>query len=138
MTEYWLQKKTIGGWSQVTWYDNQEQAMTNFNNVSKGDTGYSWRLVEANTVVEKLLEEIVEVPPPEFIPIEPRVRLKPVAATPMAAGWDKPMGDDPIKDTGHPTHGGKGQIWVVNRATAHKTKISPDQLQEFEAKGYAK
>lgn len=158
MTEYWLQKKTIGGWSQVTWYDNQDQAMTNFNNVTKGDTGYSWRLVEANTVVEKLLEEIVEVEAPilDQIPRKscygktatwnaPKAESHPATdfsekltserpcktAGVSGDGWDKPM--DAVL-----THRGKGQIWVVNRATAHKTKIAADRLQEFEAKGYVK
>lgn len=139
--EYWLQKKTIGGWSQVTWYADKDQAMANFNNITRGDTGYSWRLIEANTVVEKLLEEVVEIEAPEFIPNFKKAERAPVRANPIldsrAQGdWSKPMGASPIENAGALAHKGKGQIWVVNRTTAHKTKIDPARLQEFEANGY--
>jgi hypothetical protein len=61
--EYWLQKKTLGGWSHVTWYAIKEEAKLNFDRVSAGDSGYSWRLVKIEVIEQKLLDEVIEVEP---------------------------------------------------------------------------
>jgi len=65
MTEYWLQKKTIGGWSNVTWYSDQKQAEENYKRAwAGGKSGYSWRLFsidETNLIMEDLLDEVTEV-----------------------------------------------------------------------------
>ena len=63
--EYWLQKKTIGGWSMVTWYSDLEQAQANYSKcVGKGDSGYSWRLCEVKAVKEDMLNDVVNVEAP--------------------------------------------------------------------------
>lgn len=61
MTEYWLQKKTIGGWSHVTYYTDVEQAKINYKSASEGNSGYSWRLVSVEVIECKMLEDVVEV-----------------------------------------------------------------------------
>jgi len=71
MTEYWLQKKTLGGWSHVTWYANEAEARANFDKC-KSNSGYSWRVVKAEVIVEAMLEEVTEVEPPHSdSPIHP-------------------------------------------------------------------
>lgn len=134
MNEYWLQKKTIGGWSHVTWYDNIDQAKVNFDRASNGNSGYSWRLVKVEMIEKKLLEEAIPIEPPA-------VELAQVA-TPMATGWDKPMAVHlPVVATpssSQARHGLAGKIWMVNRQTGHKTRIDPVEQQAFEANGYQK
>lgn len=96
MTEYWLQKKTIGGWSHVTWYDNPEQAKRNFDNCSKDNNGYSWRLVKVETVEVKMLEEVVTVEAPK-VEIAAKANVwagNEVKVTADASGWGKPTNGD--------------------------------------------
>lgn len=99
MTEYWLQKKTIGGWSHVTWYSDLEQAQLNFTKVSAGNSGYSWRVVKAETVVEKMLDDStpIEAPEIELTNVKWITKDEALKQFPLAkSGWIKPR--QPIQD----------------------------------------
>lgn len=65
MTEYILQKKTLGGWSTVSYWTANEFEIANasFDKCSKGNNGYSWRLLKCEVFAEKRLEEEVNTTP---------------------------------------------------------------------------
>lgn len=90
MTEYWLQKKTIGGWSQVTNYRDLDQAKRNFVScVGKGDSGYCWRLAEVKELEVSMLDEIVEISyiPPDISITKDMVDIHEAMRDPQKSGW---------------------------------------------------
>lgn len=129
--EYWLQKKTIGGWSHVTWYSTIDEAMSNFNRVSGDLNGYSWRVVKVELVEERLLTDAAPILSPETI-------LTPARSNdwskPVKLASDNPMATAIISEPSR--HGLSGKIWMVNRQSGHKTRIDPSLMQEFEERGY--
>lgn len=152
MTEYWLQKKTIGGWSHVTWYDSLEQAMANFKSASDGDSGYCWRVVEAKPIAEKMLAEVVPVEAPNTkLEVARRNVWAGQASAPAsqpvinsgwggssAAGWGNPASVKPSPAAGPPAHGLAGKVWMIHHAKKIKTRIDPNEVDKYLAEGYVK
>lgn len=158
MTEYHLQKRGLATWQYITWYDNIEQAKRNFNNVSKGDTGYSWRLVEVIVIEERLLSDQKEAEPDEdiYVPnkntvtipaedwrkadmgVKPaRKVVQPVIdpwATRAALDLNKPASEPAIK----PDHGLTGSVWVGNPKTKEKRRVVGFEAQKLLAEGWIK
>lgn len=156
-TEYWLQKKTIGGWSHVTWYETLAVTQANFANVSAGNSGYSWRIVEAKTIEEKLLDEVVEVyPTPLHELTNNALKASPAqwaaaseasqnkqsgwGATP-GAGWGEtikiinpsPNAPPSVSDG----RGAKpGSVWLVHHGKKHKTRVAASEVDAMIAQGY--
>lgn len=140
MTEYWLQKKTIGGWSMVTWYSELEQAMLNYSKcVGKGDSGYSWRLIEAKTIAEDMLAEVTNVETPE---LEQKTTSWGATIKPKLVnnGWGNPTpkpvasrwgSDSEIKE-----HGMVGKVWMLNHKLKERARVNPDEVESRKANGW--
>lgn len=132
MTEYWLQKKTIGGWSHVTWYDSYEQAKFNFDNVSKGNSGYSWRIVKAEMVEEKLLQETT--------PIEaPNTKLETAKANVWAGSTPNAIGewsDTPKPDSVKSEHGMTGKVWMIHHQKKLRARVPENSIEQYQKDGY--
>lgn len=137
-TEYWLQKKTVGGWSHVTYYSDELEARTNLDKVAIPNNGYSWRLVKAEVIEERMLEEVVEV-------TKPSLEANEIA---KAALWGKSVQDASngwgASNTGwndkveKQSHGLAGKVWMINRSTQTKTRVDPSQVAEFETRGFVR
>lgn len=149
--EYWLQKKIIGGWSHVTWYADLATATENFNRASAGNSGYSWRVVKAETVVEKLLDEVVEAPVIEQ-PLKPKscwgMPLPASQDAPKLSGWEQAAsgwgnvtGNNP-NPAGYGSvtgeHGLSGSVWLVHHGKKHKTRVAADKVAAMMADGYVR
>jgi hypothetical protein len=122
MTEYWLQKKTLGGWSHVTWYADLEQAQENYGRCLL-NKGYSWRLIKAETVVEHLLDETTEIEPPAI-------------EEPKQTGWGSSFnwGKSPDNETttlNKPDHGMTGKVWVINHKTKERKRVDPEVADQL-------
>lgn len=163
MIEYWLQKKTIGGWSNVTWYSEAEAAKINYDTLRKG-VGYSYRMCKVEVVEQHLLEEIVEVPSykeevkkiwttPESEAkanvwggqkIKPGVQvqeLEPKSSwTTPSLGWgEKPASGWNSFNEGNsvkPEHGLSGSVWVIHHANKDKKRVPASEVDDMLAKGY--
>lgn len=156
-TEYWLQKKTIGGWSHVTWYADKDQALKNFKTaVGNGMSGYSWRLIEAVELEVSMLQEVTEVTLPDNPVIGEAVTITNNTDKPLKVnGWgqqtivepktswgrlpinidkDKNISSVPIK----PEHGLSGSVWVINHKDRVKKRIKANELDSMLAQGYEK
>lgn len=144
MTEYWLQKKTIGGWSMVTWYGDAEQAKRNYDScVGNGSSGYSWRLVEVETIAESLLEEVVEVRAPELsIAAKQTAWGKPeLKPAPVINGWGNPaIKPAPVGWGIHtvpkPEHGMVGKVWMMNHSLKQRGRFDPNEVESRKANGW--
>lgn len=149
ITEYWLQKKTIGGWSHVTWYSTAEEARKNYDIVAVPNNGYSWRISMVTVIAERLLEEVVKVEAPEIeqkltswgAPINKKP--SPIASDGWGAtgtvsnGWNStPI--HPIKNEPPSEHGLTGSVWVINHQTREKSRVPANELDNYLAKGYVK
>lgn len=138
MTEYWLQKKTIGGWSVVTWYDNQEQAEKNYNECIKAK-GYAWRLVKVETLHLQPLEDMIEVNQPQVEPFQDKPKVIGWADGPSKA--PNQMANNPWGSTVpsvKPEHGLSGSVWVINHTLRVKARIAGNQLEKYLAEGYVR
>lgn len=161
-TEYWLQKKTIGGWSMVTWYSELEQASKNYDQLRK-NIGYSYRMAEVKIVQEHLLDEVVKVEAPE-VELDAKANVWGGQQKPQATGgWTKPeqqtnngwntleiktklssidttnnpWGKDDRGDLAEPKeHGLTGSVWVIHHANKHKCRVSANDIDDMLAKGY--
>lgn len=140
--EYWLQKKTIGGWSVVTWYDNQEQAEKNYNECIK-NVGYAWRLVKVEVMSEQRLEEEKEIIPPVIQPVQfIKKTLDPWQAAPQSEnqmainpwGATMPSVSDPSPTKSE--HGLSGSVWLVHRGLKIKGRFAADKVDAMMAQGY--
>lgn len=143
MIEYWLQKKTIGGWSQVTRYAEAEKqlATDNFNRLSKGDSGFSWRLCEVKVIEEKLLVDHEEV---EEVRIDAISRL---SMKDIKSAWGEPKqtindvwGSKPLAQpswsdtpsTSEVQHGMVGKVWLINHIEKKRCRVSAKEAELLE------
>ena len=131
MTEYWLQKKTLIGWSIVTWYDNIEQAETNYNRLRQS-AGYSYRMVKVEVVQEHLLDEVTKI---EVSELEEPIKVpKPWADVPAIVPTTPTWGATttaPVE-----VHGMAGKIWLINHAKKQKRRVAPDEVEALIAQGW--
>lgn len=137
MTEYWLQKKTLGGWSHVTWYGTEAEAITNMNKACAGDSGYSWRVCRVDVLAEKLLQDHEEPKKPE---LEHAAAKTNVWAGQSKGGWDVGVVDngwsDFKSDSEKSEHGMSGKIWLVNHSLKEKKRINPAEVDAMLASGW--
>lgn len=136
MSEYWLQKKTIGGWSVVTWYDSQEQAEKNYNECIKSK-GYAWRLVKVETLQLQPLEDMIEVSQPQVEPSQDKPKVIGWADGPSKA--PNQMANNPWSSTVpsvKPEHGLSGSVWLVHRGLKIKGRFAADKVDAMMAEGY--
>lgn len=149
MIEYWLQKKTISGWSNVTWYDNQEQALKNFAGMSAGNSGYSWRVMKAEVVEQRLLDEVVTVPAPELEDKAAAFKANhgwgvpgAINPAPVVQGWGKPSNSTSISPSpddfnkSEAQHGLSGSVWLVHHGLKKKTRVPASEADALIAQGY--
>lgn len=132
MIEYWLQKKTLGGWSHVTRYIELEEAKANYDRCSKGNSGYSWRLCEITVIEEKLLEDHSEVE-----------NIKPVSN-----GWSDVKASDiwvntnpksnlwaETPSTSDVQHGMVGKVWMINHSSKVRMRANAEDVESLLATG---
>lgn len=153
MTEYWLQKKGLGGWSMVTWYSDLDQAMTNYRKcLDNGMSGYSWRLCKVEAVEVSMLDEVTEIEAPSLEPSIPVVRKpwtdsiqplpvkKPWGATPTPAWGGSFKIINPEPNEGLSARPGRpdlvGKVWMVNHLTKSKVRVSPEEVKLMTEAGY--
>jgi len=136
MTEYWLQKKTIGGWSMVTWYSDLDQAKLNYDRLKQG-AGYSYRLVQVEAIQEDMLDEVVTVEAPE---IEQTAKanvwggqIKKPDTSSGFSGWG-----DMLSNSSKLEHGLSGSVWVINHSTKDKKRVPAGELDAMIAQGYVR
>ena len=143
MTEYVLQKKLLGRWDYVTYYTEAEleTAKRSFDKVSKGDTGYSWRLVKLEVMDEKLLNDPTPLGKAEDVSEDwhsvnnstsgwansPQAKVN-------AASWLKSNGG-PVADN---KHGLTGSVWVGNPTTKEKKRVPAVEAEQMLANGWIK
>lgn len=163
MTEYWLQKKTLGGWSII--------GKTTLENFAKLDqnSGYSWRLVKAEVVEERLLEDHEE--PRPSLDISDTIGMKDLqrgkawlSNAPDASGVPEPASPIDNSDWGQAipavvqdaamygvgfsqdgkhipaeqVHGNVGKIWMVNHSIKEKLRVNSNEVESYFAKGFVK
>jgi len=160
MTEYWLQKKTIGGWSMVTYYVDADEAWRNYAScVGNGMSGYSWRLVRVETIKEDMLNDVVDIQSPDYDAIlfgrsfsKDGVRVPAekvlIQDAPKSTGWGadtsrwgKPASIDPSPaGVINPSteHGLTGSVWLVHHGLRKKTRVSADKVDAMMKEGYVK
>lgn len=142
MNEYWLQKKTLGGWSHVTWYASKEEALANLAKLNS-QSGYSWRVVQAIVIEEKLLDEVTEVKPPEVNDkIKERVWTMKTQSDAIKSGWDDKPKVKSISGWGNVAsmqpeagqymeqkeHGLSGKVWLIHHARKDKIRVHADEV----------
>lgn len=130
MTEYVLQKKLLGRWDYVTWYsaDELDKATRSYENMTKGDTGYSWRLVRLETISEKILKGEREIERDEV-----EVEAQPVVKNEgwgNSSGWSTPAPK--------PDHKLSGSVWVGNPTTKKKKRVPAAEAATMMANGWIK
>lgn len=140
MTEYWLQKKTLGGWQTVSWWAEAElaKAQASYNSCSKPDSGYSWRLCKVEILTEARLDEEIEAKPTNLdfnsqsngeLIIPP---LKGIwADTKPKSQW----GDVPV-DSSNPEHGMVGKVWMIHHQLKLKKRVDPAEVDGMIGQGY--
>ena len=149
MTEYVLQKKTFGGWSYVTWYDNLDQAKRNFDIASANGNGYSWRMVKLDVIEERLLADPVPVPQPDSVePLsdngwrkvqEPVQSVKSAWGNQAAPGWGKPtVRAATASEPSNSSHGMVGKVWLGNPTTKEKKRVEPSMVDAMMKEGWVK
>lgn len=127
--EYVLQKKTLGGWSYVTWYTDVNEALRNLKAaVADGYSGYSWRVVEL-----KVIEEVLNKDELEALPTE-----KEEAVEPVKSGWGKPTGAAWGVPAPKAEHGLAGKVWLANRELKEKRRVDPSEVEVMMAQGWFK
>jgi len=146
--EYWLQKKTIGGWSMVTWYATIEEALKNYQSCLTSGKGYSWRLCKVEVVEASMLDEVVEVaapelPEPVFIKTKPPQIINQTDWTGVASTWgEKRTTDDPspgaVVSTRPPRLDLIGSVWLVHHGLKKKTRVASHLVESMLAQGYEK
>lgn len=129
MTEYVLQKKLLGRWDYVTWYgaDELDKAQRSYNNMTKGDTGYSWRLVRLETLHEKLLDGSREIEKEEA-EVE-----QPVASN----SWNN-VASSFSTPAPKPDHKLSGSVWVGNPITKEKKRVPAAEAATMLEQGWIK
>lgn len=142
MTEYWLQKKTIGGWSNITWYEDKNQAEVNYDKVRQ-NAGYSYRLVEVTTLQEHRLQEETIIEPPsvdDYKKVKEKIWSTP---EPKKDGWgdvntkpDNHWGKGPSGELNETKHGMSGKVWMINHTNKTRVRVTPDEVQRMTEAGY--
>lgn len=160
MTEYWLQKKTIGGWSHVTSYHDEAQAKRNFAScVGNGMSGYCWRLVEVKEIEASMLNDVVPImhdtdsgwiktiePKPDssgwgaFRPADILVQDAPKSAEqPTRRPWGQnstSINPSPaILNPEASEHGLSGSVWVVHHGFKKKLRVNQETAKQLLAGG---
>lgn len=152
MTEYWLQRRTLGGWSMITWYDETEKdkAERSFKTLVETRKGYAYRVVTVETLCEHLLDDMTPVDKPE---IEEDVKSKPDIIIPKSEwgkseGWgsivnasvkpDDFWGNNPSGDRTESSHGMIGKVWLGNPVTKEKKRVDPSEVDAMMANGWIK
>lgn len=156
MTEYWLQKKMLAGWSVVTWYDNLEQAQENYKKCLN-NIGYSWRLVKVETVECQMLDEVTEVKAPEIELVKSKSKNDWGASTNLNDGWStktpfvdialkqasdwsnwKPAGAAIINPgTGSDGRGAKpGSVCLMHHGLKKRMRAMPNEVDVMIAQGW--
>ncbi len=160
MIEYWLQKKSLSRWDYVTWYTDRQAALLNLHNVAVPDNGYSWRVVEVNTIEQINLEDHTELEPAEIIPIPQSPTIKPtdiVTWGKKPSGWSdikksdfgsELSGWNSFKTSGDPgasgfnppaiEHGLVGSVWMVHHGLKKKTRVPASKVDELIVQGWCK
>lgn len=154
MTEYVLQKKLLGRWDYVTWYgaDELDKAQRSYDNMTKGNTGYSWRLVRLETLSEKILDGSREIERGEVV--EEKLLNNPVPVcgpehnnqllninecdaadksdgwTSKASGWSNASKKS--------DHGLSGSVWVGNPITKEKKRVPAAEAAKMLNEGWVK
>lgn len=156
MIEYWLQKKSLGGWSTVTWYSADELAVaqTSFKTcVGKGMSGFSWRLVSVTVVEQAMLDEVTEIEAPELPHQKPSVaNPKPVANGwgDTKSGWDAKLNPEQQADVNNAwgnfktcntvsaskDHGLIGSVWLIHHKQKSKVRVKADEVDRYLVEGY--
>jgi hypothetical protein len=150
-TQYWLQKKPFNSWQHITWYATLEEAKANFDKVSES-SGYSWRLIKAEVLEERLLEGERPEMKQEGEPISSPVQaVKSSWGGQGASGWEKPTVNGGWSDVngGWATndfaanilkseHGMVGKVWLGNPATKEKKRVGPELVSAMMADGWIK
>lgn len=134
MTEYVLQKKLLGRWDYVTWYDESEldKAQRSFESMTKGDTGYSWRLVKLETLQEKLLMDHSECPKGDD-------EANTVAKAEASGGWTKSSQQTNWSSPAPKSnHGMVGSVWVGNPTTKEKKRVPAAEAATMLENGWVK
>lgn len=152
MPEYWLLKKTIGGWSHVTSYQDEAQAKRNYQScLQNGMSGYSWRLVQCNVIKEDMINDVVEVGYDDSF-----AKDNAIINAPIKTGWGQPVQDAPksvsvpgarpwgqnsiqqapSQPAGLSSHGLAGSVWVIHHQLRQKSRIPSSELDSYLNKGY--
>lgn len=136
--EYWLLKKTLGTWSKVSWWSEDEKDKADRSFESMLNSGYAIRLVKVETVKEQMLDEMVDDPSPnpldDFKTEALREKFTEKASNFKAnweSGWGKPSDSDN-------THGMVGKVWLGNPTTKEKKRVAPDDVTAMMADGWVK
>jgi len=135
-TEYYLQKKTFNSWSHVTWYATEEECRVNFKRASVEGNGYSWRMVKAEVLEEKLLADPVPVLAEAQEPTQP---VKSSWGSPAAPDWGKPTvkaatASEPLNSS----HGMVGKVWLGNPTTKEKKRVEPSMVDAMMKEGWVR
>lgn len=145
MTEYWLQKKSLSGWSMVTWYSDVEQAMTNYKKcIGNGMSGYSWRLCKVEALETSMLQEVTDIEAPELEVkkttswgADIQKPLKKAEDVKYSNGWgDTSSWSDIPSDNSKPEHGLTGSVWVINHALKEKKRVAASEVDNMLSLGY--
>lgn len=145
MTEYWLQKKTLSGWSLITYYTTEAEAIKNMENAAKSNNGYSWRVMKAEQISERLLEEVTAVKAPD---IQPDAKANVWAGNKTTSnGWgdtavtSKPNGWGNhdvsfIKPVEKSEHGMTGKVWMIHHTKHLRARVPEASIVQYQADGY--
>lgn len=140
MTEYWLQKKTIGQWSIHSRYDDIDQARNGMKLYAVTNNGYSWRIVDTKVVEEKLLEDHQEPKALEWGgPVGGDMATASQPAPPIASdGWGQPAPAFSIPSASAATHGNVGKVWMVHYGLKDKKRVNADQVEAMVKDGWVR
>lgn len=141
-TEYYLQKKTFNSWSHVTWYATEEECRVNFKRASVEGNGYSWRMVKAEVLEEKLLADPVPVLAEAQETVQPaQIKNSDLGwgAARAASGWGKPLSGNPTAPSPlNSSHGMVGKVWLGNPTTKEKKRVEPSMVDAMMKEGWVK
>lgn len=148
MTEYWLLKKTLGNWTKVSWWSEEEKDKAERSFESMLNSGYAIRLARIEIIKEQLLDEMMDEP--KWIP-EPQAEAMLKASEPIKSDWGKPdpdahktavsfggWGSTIQALEGKSEHGMSGKVWLGNPTTKEKKRVAPDEVAGMMAAGWIK
>ncbi len=138
MTEYRLEKKGLGRWEYVTWYSDKQEALLNLHNAATPLNGYSWRVVEINTIEQINLEDHTEPEPPEIVQDKPKSNGWGQVAS--WADFKTSVNPGPIAtpSTSQLVHGLVGSVWLVHHGQRAKVRVKASEAQRYIDEGYVR